>query len=141
MDTDLFIHLGDGSKDFAQFKELMAGKGFQFVGISGNCDYDDIVRRYKIFYAKKRKFLITHGHNFFVDRTLEEIKALMVKQDIDIAFVGHTHIPMVLHFGDRMIINPGSVSRPRQYIKQRSYARLLVPDDYHDYASPQIEFI
>jgi putative phosphoesterase len=33
--------------------------------------------------------------------------------DADIVVVGHTHLPMVLRFGKKLVVNPGSVGQPR----------------------------
>jgi putative phosphoesterase len=33
---------------------------------------------------------------------------------VDILVLGHTHVPMVTRFGRTLVVNPGSVSEPRQ---------------------------
>jgi len=42
--------------------------------------------------------------------------------DADVVLVGHTHLPMVLTAGSRMIVNPGSVGQPRDGDPRASYA-------------------
>jgi diadenosine tetraphosphatase ApaH/serine/threonine PP2A family protein phosphatase len=46
----------------------------------------------------------------------------LAKIDADILLVGHTHLPMVLRFGKRLIVNPGSVGQPRDGDPRASYA-------------------
>ena len=127
-DADLFLHLGDMSYDFDDFKSIYKDCGYQFEGVSGNCDYDDFTVSYKILFLKKKKILITHGHNLCVNHSLDELKLLMKKQNIDLAFFGHTHVPMIEPFGNRLIINPGSISRPRQARPKRTYARVILTE-------------
>lgn len=126
-DAELFLHLGDCTGEFFDFKSIYGDK-YICEGISGNCDFDDFTTSYKILMAKKKKILITHGHNLLVNHTLDELKSLMIKQDIDIAFFGHTHIPLIEPFGRRLIINPGSVTKPRQYPKQNTYAKVILTE-------------
>jgi putative phosphoesterase len=42
----------------------------------------------------------------------------------DILLLGHTHIPMRLENGGKLVINPGSVGQPRDYDPRASYAIL-----------------
>jgi putative phosphoesterase len=44
------------------------------------------------------------------------------KTACDILLVGHTHLPMVLKFGKRMVVNPGSVGQPRDGDPRAAYA-------------------
>jgi putative phosphoesterase len=46
----------------------------------------------------------------------------MAKIDADILLVGHTHLPMILRFGKKLIVNPGSVGQPRDGDPRASYA-------------------
>jgi diadenosine tetraphosphatase ApaH/serine/threonine PP2A family protein phosphatase len=50
----------------------------------------------------------------------------LAKIDADILLVGHTHLPMVLRFGRRLIVNPGSVGQPRDGDPRASY--VLIED-------------
>lgn len=43
--------------------------------------------------------------------------------DADIVIVGHTHEPMVEHFGSTLVVNPGSLGEPRsRHDRRGSYA-------------------
>lgn len=42
--------------------------------------------------------------------------------DADVLLVGHTHLPMVLRFGKKYVVNPGSVGQPRDGDPRAAYA-------------------
>ena len=42
--------------------------------------------------------------------------------DADVLLVGHTHMPMILRFGRKLVVNPGSVGQPRDQDPRASYA-------------------
>ncbi len=67
-----------------------------------------------------RAFL-THGHGYGVsmgyDRILEEAES----RGADLVFFGHTHRPVNEKIGNIRILNPGSLSYPRQNGHQPSY--------------------
>ena len=42
--------------------------------------------------------------------------------DADLVLVGHTHLPMVLQVGDKLVVNPGSVGQPRDGDTRAAYA-------------------
>ncbi len=54
--------------------------------------------------------------------TRDEWAARIESIDADFVCVGHTHIPMHLHIGDKQLINPGSVGQPRDGNPSASYA-------------------
>lgn len=123
-DTDLFLHLGDCVDEFEDIKSVY--NNYVFENISGNCDYDDFCSTYKIISVKKKRILITHGHNLCVKYSLDNIKDIMMKQNIDIALFGHTHIPLIKDWEGKYIINPGSISFPRQADNKKTYAEIII---------------
>ncbi len=42
--------------------------------------------------------------------------------EADIVLVGHTHLPMVLRLGGKLVVNPGSVGQPRDGDPRAAYA-------------------
>jgi putative phosphoesterase len=42
--------------------------------------------------------------------------------DADILLVGHTHLPMVMRVGKKLVVNPGSVGQPRDGDPRAAYA-------------------
>jgi protein phosphatase len=51
-------------------------------------------------------------------RWAEEVERI----EADVILVGHTHLPMILHFGNKVVVNPGSVGPPRDGDPRAAYA-------------------
>ncbi len=83
--------------------------------VRGNCDgeVDQMVLPFPILadYAAlpvgNRLMYITHGHHFHVN-------ALPPMSKGDILLYGHTHVPLLDVSEDRVCMNPGSVSIPKE---------------------------
>lgn len=57
---------------------------------------------------------MTHGHNYYVSLDLKVIKDEARARGMDIVMFGHTHRPVIEVEDDITLINPGSISYPRQ---------------------------
>jgi uncharacterized protein len=87
----------------------------KIIAIRGNCDseVDEMVLNFpmmstysSVFLGDKRLFL-THGH-VYGEQNLPKLA------DGDVFFYGHTHIPVAKKAGTVTIINPGSISLPKE---------------------------
>ena len=114
MDADLFIHLGDGEEELdlllTQFPDLSA----RTWHVKGNCDYDSMslpVLTLGLEYS--HRLIATHGYQFGVNSFLEHLKALARQNDADLALFGHTHVRCARYEDGLYLLNPGSVSCPR----------------------------
>ena len=115
---DRLIHLGDveGSEDYIrQIAECPVNI------VSGNNDFFCDLPREEEFMIGKYKVLITHGHYYYVSLDMQEIKRQAVSRGIDVVMFSHTHRPYLEHDGDITILNPGSLSYPRQEGHKPSY--------------------
>ena len=65
--------------------------------------------------------MITHGHRYYIGMGNEMLKKEAVAQGADIVMYGHTHRPEIEIKDDITILNPGSLSYPRQYGRKPSY--------------------
>ncbi|MEM1725175.1 MAG: metallophosphoesterase family protein [Thermoplasmata archaeon] len=76
-----------------------------------------------------KRIAIYHGAPWDNDYYVMEEEALetIIPEGIDILILGHTHIPFVKRYGNKMIINPGSVGQPRDGDPRASFA-ILTPD-------------
>ncbi|MBE6681512.1 MAG: metallophosphoesterase [Ruminococcaceae bacterium] len=124
--TDLVIHLGDNLKDI---NEVM--RDFPTIaklGVLGNCDfasmYLDPVSE-GCFTAEKRRIFYTHGHKYHVDYGSERLAANAKYKGADIVLYGHTHVALCKEQNGVLVINPGSLSRPRDNTNG-TYVRLEV---------------
>lgn len=123
--VDLVIHLGD-AEGCEEYIEEIAGCPLEIV--SGNSDFFSELCQEKELEVGPYKILITHGHYYYVNAGLEDIKKEAEGRGCDIVMFGHTHRPLI-HYGKKVIaVNPGSLSYPRQEGKQPSYIIMEIKD-------------
>lgn len=87
----------------------------EIIAIRGNCDSEvdqmvldfPIMSDYTLVHINNRAIFLTHGHLYN-----EENKPLIGTEDILIH--GHTHIPRAEKTEDFYILNPGSISLPKE---------------------------
>lgn len=125
-DLDLLIHLGDLEQGEDYIQALVNCK-VEFV--AGNNDYFSSLPYSKVLEIEGTKILITHGHTYYisVDTTMLEEEAK--KLEVDIVMFGHTHIPMLEVKDNIVLLNPGSISLPRQSNKKPSYITMKLVEN------------
>lgn len=126
-DADMFLHLGDGEQDFEDIKMLYPQ--YQFEGVCGNCDFREELPVFHVLEVCNKKIFMTHGHAFGVRFGTQYIETELLKHDADIGLFGHTHIPVTKLFAGRYIMNPGSVSLPRQMPRIKTYGIIELHQD------------
>jgi putative phosphoesterase len=85
------------------------------IAVRGNCDSEvdqmvldfPILSDYASLFFENRYIFATHGHVFNID-------ALPPLNINDILIHGHTHIPVAEKRGDIFLLNPGSISLPKE---------------------------
>ncbi|MCM1254193.1 MAG: metallophosphoesterase [Clostridium sp.] len=115
---DMLVHCGDveGSEDI-----IAQAAGCPVQMVQGNNDFWSNIPREKEFMIGSYKVWLTHGHNYYVSMNYEIIKQEAKSRDVDIVMCGHTHKPIVDIGADLTLINPGSMSFPRQEGRKPSY--------------------
>ena len=115
---DMVIHLGDiiGQDDI-----LRSMCDCTVIIVRGNCDFNSENELVEIFSLDKNKIMATHGHCYNVDWGLERLYHAAEENGCNIAMYGHTHVPEVVYQDGIWIVNPGSITRPRQYNNRPSY--------------------
>ena len=123
---DLFVHCGDveGSEDYL---EVIAECPVHIV--AGNNDHFSDLNREEVFSLGEHRVLLTHGHYYYVsvgtERILEEAK----RRNADVVIFGHIHRPVHEERDGVLILNPGSVSYPRQKGRQGTYMVVEMNND------------
>ena len=120
---DLLIHLGDVEGGEEYINEL-AKCPVEIV--AGNNDFFSDLEREKEIEIGKYKALITHGHYYYVAMGIEDLRKEALGRGMDIAMFGHTHRPFLDYSKGITMLNPGSVSYPRQDGHRPSYARMEI---------------
>lgn len=115
---DRLIHLGDveGGEDYIQ---TLVDVPVDMV--AGNNDYFSDLPREKIIQLGKYQALLTHGHYYYVSMGHERIREEARNRGVDIVMYGHTHRPCLEQKDGLTILNPGSLSLPRQEGREPSY--------------------
>ncbi len=111
---DLVLITGDLCPSSPYFVQLLKNLPCAFRLVRGNCDSVWDFTEYALPVPKlteeltmgERVICMTHGHSYFVDNYPYQFK----KGDIFI--YGHTH-RAELSFGTPIVLNPGSLARPR----------------------------
>lgn len=128
-DTDVVIHLGDNLRDL---HNVMSD--FPFIaslGVLGNCDFaimNQGARFEGCFTACKRRIFYTHGHKFNVKAGYECLVSNAKFNKADVVLYGHSHIALYEEKNGIAIINPGSISCPRDGSKG-TYAMLEIEEN------------
>ena len=115
---DMLVHCGD-----VEGSEYLISQSADCPThiVMGNNDFFSALPRDKEVRIGKYKAFLTHGHFYSVSvgtsRLLDEAK----DRKAQIAVYGHTHRPQLAKRDDVMILNPGSLSFPRQEGRRPSY--------------------
>ena len=108
---DLIIHLGDIARDVDYIETCYYP--VKVVSVLGNNDYryEDYER---VIDFDGHKIFICHGHTQGVSSGYERLEATARAKGCEAALFGHTHRSVLEKREDGfMILNPGSVSKPR----------------------------
>lgn len=128
-DTDLVIHLGDHLKDLQCV--MLDFPNIANLGVLGNCDFASVYQNagYEgCFNAEKIRIFYTHGHKFDVKFGHDYIISRARFNKADIVLYGHTHIAFFDEKNGVTVINPGSLSCPRDN-SNGTYAVLKINRD------------
>ena len=123
---DMLIHLGDveGDEDY-----IPAVADCPVHMVSGNNDYNLDLPAQDIFNIGDYKVLVVHGHTFYVYRGVERLKQYALQNNIDIVMFGHTHKPYFSQKDGLTVLNPGSLSYPRQDGRKPSYMVMEIDEE------------
>jgi putative phosphoesterase len=125
-EIDMLIHLGDFEGD----DEAIAGMcGCKMLIVPGNNDFFTGYPKEIETEIAGRKVLITHGHYYMVSLDLRTIEDEARSRGMDIVMFGHTHKPVIQTINGVTLINPGSLSYPRQQDRKCSYIMMEVDDE------------
>ena len=125
---DVFIHLGDIEGREAKIKSMLDIKVAVHM-VEGNNDFFSGLDKEKEISLGKYKAFITHGHLYGVSTGQEMLADEAKYRSADIAMYGHTHRPQLTDIDGVTVLNPGSISYPRQMDRRASYSILHVEED------------
>lgn len=128
-DIDRIIHLGDYERDVEELQELYK---YPIDYVQGNCDFISYAPELKVLDFYGVRILLTHGHLYDVKWEYDSILEIGKKNKANIVLFGHTHVSLVKNIDNITLINPGSISLPRDG-KGHSYGILEIEENgkYH----------
>lgn len=117
-DFDMLIHCGDveGGEDY-----IKALTDKPVIMVAGNNDFRSDLPTQEIIEVEQYRILVTHGHQFYVNFGIERLEEYCREQNIQVAMFGHTHRPYLQIEEGLTILNPGSISYPRQSDRKQTY--------------------
>lgn len=124
---NLIIHLGDYYRDAQKLSDLFPDIPVEYI--HGNSDFmiDDVPAE-KILQFNGKKIFITHGHKYSVKWDYEKLFRKAEEIGADVILFGHTHVPKLVSKNKCLILNPGSISDPRENSNE-SYAIIEIENE------------
>ena len=110
--ADVFIHLGDGLKEWDDLRMLYPDK--RMLAVRGNCDFAaDEPAAAVLGCEDGHKVYYTHGHLHNVKYTPDEVMRAARENGCDIVVHGHTHTACQYYEDGLYLLCPGSPSCPK----------------------------
>jgi len=106
---DALIFLGDGLGDMEQ--ALMFHTRLRAYAVAGNCDFGALEPLDGLAAFDHVIVYYTHGHNYGVKYSLDNITAAAKARGAELVLFGHTHIPVSEERDGVYLFNPGSCGR------------------------------
>ncbi len=110
-DVQAVIHLGDLVSDIKDAEKSFPELAFYYV--KGNCDFGSNVPAERLITLEGTGILLTHGHTQGVKYGVSGLVGTARKNGAVIALFGHTHVPYNKYHNGIYVLNPGSLSSPR----------------------------
>lgn len=111
-DADVFLHLGDGLREWDDLRALYPDR--RMPAVRGNCDFASAEPSAAVLpCGGGHKIFYTHGHLYNVKYTPDEVMRAAREAGCDIALHGHTHTACRYYEDGLYLLCPGSPSLPK----------------------------
>lgn len=118
-DYEAVFHLGDVGNDVDTLRSMTP---YPIYIVRGNCDYSMKLKDHLIVEFDGKRIAMCHGHRYLMyGNGTDSLRYFGLQQEADIVMFGHTHIPLLEETRDLILLNPGSISKPRQANKIPTY--------------------
>jgi len=109
------VFLGDGVSDLGAAADAAGFYGNWNV-VRGNNDYEHTIQDSAVFDFAGYRFFICHGHRYNLYGGHHSLISAGRSNNADVVMFGHTHVPYFKNENGILLVNPGSVGRPRSRI-------------------------
>ncbi len=124
-DVDAIFHAGDIERDADRLRNSVMCPVYI---VKGNCDwFGSMPEKITVEFAGK-KVAICHGHRYLNMGNKDLLTYFGREEGADLVIFGHTHVPFLEQAYPVTLLNPGSISRPRQTPHVPTYTILTVDD-------------
>jgi len=134
---DLAVYLGDGVADLPK-AEMASGFVCEWQKVRGNNDWGFSVSdpETAVFDFGGHRFFMCHGHRYGLHwGETHSFIAAARNNGATVALFGHTHAPFLGNDNSLLLLNPGSISRPRSNVGATFAVLECSPD-----TPPQVRF-
>ncbi len=115
---DRMIHCGD---ILTCQPQVWAMADCPLDAVRGNNDFGTDLPTDLVLPLGRHRLYVTHGHHEHVGWGLEDLAIVAAAHKCDYAVFGHTHYPAMERINGVTLINPGSISLPRQPGRKPSF--------------------
>ena len=123
---DLVIHCGDVEGQERSVESICHAASWI---VAGNNDFFGKLPKELTFMVGGHKAFLTHGHTYHIGYEPERVIAAARSRGCSLLFVGHTHVPQLYEKEGVLVMNPGSLTYPRQRNRLPSYGVLEISAD------------
>ncbi len=124
---DALIHAGD-VEDQEEYIKGMVDCPCYFI--AGNNDWGSDLPSDQIVTISDYRIFLTHGHRYGVSLGIERLVDEGCSRNADIVICGHTHKPMIKKVNNIYVINPGSLTYPRQIGRKPTYIIMNINQEH-----------
>ena len=122
---DMLIHLGDLEGSELKLSHTVSCPLYM---VCGNNDFSRELPTTVTIRVPGHKIFATHGHKYHVKFDRGTMCADAAKDGCDIVLYGHTHHELIEWEGSMLMINPGSLTYPRNETRTPSYVVLTIDE-------------
>ncbi len=116
------LHLGDNTGDADEIR--LAYPELAVYNVAGNNDFSFTAPDQQVIELERMRMFLCHGHTMNVRRSADGVYGSALRAGCAAALYGHTHTPDLHVKNGITIINPGSISLPRN--GRPSYVRMEI---------------
>ena len=109
---DTVIFLGDGIYELLR-TQIETGYPCDVHAVRGNGDFGKSIPESAVLDLSDHRFFLCHGHRYSLYNGFDTLIAIAQNNGADAALFGHTHVPYCKTQNGILLLNPGSISRPR----------------------------
>lgn len=125
-DAEAVFHIGDIYHDAERLRRATPHPVYI---VRGNGDYAGDLPEQIITEFAGKKIGLCHGHRYLEYGGVDAFRYWALEQQVDIAMFGHTHVPYLEQGEELVLLNPGSITIPRQEGWVPTYTVMEIDDE------------